>query len=202
VARAGGEIRGVIVDDVDTLRFLVEAGYASLGVTPVREAAPATAGFLALGIRGEAAWRVAIHAREMILATGLSPFVKGGSASALDVLVPLGDAPAESGAALGALLARMLAPIAEGLGVTVEPLRAPVAPYAVVVPVASGRQASASLPLAWEEVDAELGPTAGLDRVAQRVAQGLADPLRAMLSVPVRFADAVAALEAMLAGHR
>jgi bifunctional non-homologous end joining protein LigD len=199
VARAQGEVRGVIVDDVDTLRFLVEAGYASLSATAVREAAPSTTDLVALGLHGDAAWRVALHAREMLVAAGLSPFVKGASASLLEVVVPLGDAPAESGAALGALLARMLAPTAEGLGVTVQALRAPVAPYAVVVPVPAGRRASASLPLAWEELEADLGDETGLDRVVDRLALPHVDPMGAMLSASVRFADVVRALEAMVA---
>ena len=202
-AREHGEVRGVIVDDVDTLRFLVEAGYASLLSTPVRESAPATSDYVALRIEGDSAWRVALHARELIRATGLSPFVKGASASALDVLVPLGDAPAESGAVLGALLARMLAPTADDLGVSVELLRAPVAPYAVVVPVPAGQKASASLPLAWDEVEADLGPEAtGLERVVERLGRGLLDPMKAMLSVPVRFTDAVEALEGMVVRAR
>ena len=194
-----GELRGVVVEDVDTLLFLVEAGYASLLTTPVRESAPATSDFVALRLEGDAAWRIALHAREIIAATGLSPFVKGASSAALDVLVPLGEAPAEAGAALGMLLARLLAPTAEGLGVTVEPIRALVAPYAVVVPVSSGGKASASLPRAWEELRVDVGAEAGLDRVAARQGQGTSDPMLAMLSMPVRFADAVRALEALVA---
>ena len=194
-----GEVRGVIVDDVDTLRFLVEAGYASLLTTPVRESAPAKSDFVALRLEGDSAWRVALHAREIIAATGLSPFVKGASAAALDVLVPVGEAPAKAGAALGMLLARLLAPTAEGLGVSVAPLHAPVAPYAVVVPVPAGARASASLPRAWEELAADLGAEAGLDRVAARQGQERSDPMLAMLSMPVRFADAIRALEALVA---
>ncbi len=197
--REHGEVRGVVVDDIDTLRFLVEAGYASLLMTTVRESALATSDFVALRIEGDAAWRVALHARETIAKTGLSAFVKGTSAAALDVLAPLGEVPAEAAATLGALLARLLAPTAEKLGVTVEPIRAPVAPYAVVVPVPAGGNASASLPLAWEELAADLGAEAVLDRVVTRLSQGGADPMLAMLSVPVRFADAVWALEAMVA---
>jgi len=199
--REHGEVRGVIVDDVDTLRFLVEAGYASLLVTPVRESAPATSDFVALRIEGASAWRVALQARELIEATGLSPFVKGASALALDVLVPLGDAPAASGAALGALLAHMLAPAAVGLGVTVELLRAPVAPFAVVVPRVAGQAAAASLPLVWEELAADLDPGAGLDQVVRRLSEGEGspDPMGSMGSLPVRFADAVKALERMVA---
>lgn len=177
VARAKGEVRGVIVDDVDTLRFLVEAGYASLLATPVREDAPATCDRVALGLAGADAWRVALRAREMIRATGLSPFVKGASASALEVVVPIGDAPAEAGEALGALLARMLGAAAEALGVTVTPLRAAIAPYAVVVPVSPGEPASASLPLAWEELEADLGPRTPAEprRGAARAGHGRPD---------------------------
>ncbi len=181
------------------MRFLIEAGYASLLTTPVRESAPKTSDSVALRLEGDSAWRVALHARELIAEAGLSPFVKGTSAAALDVLVPLGDAPAESSAALGALLARLLAPAADGLGVTARVLRAPVAPYAVVVPVLAGRKASASLPVAWEELTADFGLETVLDRVAPRLgSRQTPDPMLPMLSLPVRFADAVRALEAMV----
>ena len=197
--RESGEVRGVLVDDVDTLRFLVEAGYVSLLTTPIRESAPATSDYVALRVEGASAWRVALQSREMIASTGLSPFVKGTSATALDVLVPVGEAPAGAGAALGTLFARLLAPMAEALSVTVESIGAPVAPYAVVVPVSTGGKASASLPFAWEELAADLGSAAALDRVVARLVKGGPDPMLAMFSVPVRFADAVRALEARVA---
>jgi DNA primase len=98
------------------------------------------------------------------------------------------------------LFARLLADFAAGLGAKIESTDALVAPYAVVVPAPANGTATASLPLAWNELDAvEESPDATrLDRVAERVARGTADPMRGMLDAPVDFARAVAAIESFV----
>jgi hypothetical protein len=211
VGQGAAAVRGVLVDDVDALRFLVEAGYASLLVTPHREASVAarTADFVALRIAGGSGWRVALEARDLIRAIGLSPVLEGGIASALDVIVPVGEVPAPAASALAALLAGLLAEMAEGHGVTVSPLEAPFAPYAVVVPLAAGaageeRRATASLPLAWEELDGDVGGTS-LDAVVARLGlRGGGDPWQVeatrLMGSAASFTDAVHALEQMVAG--
>ena len=190
----------MIVEDVETLLFLIEAGCASLLMTPVREAAPAASDFLALRIEGVSAWRVALRAREIVEATGLEAFVKASSTTQLEVLVPVGNAPADAVHVLAALFARLLARVAEEAGVKVERLDAPIAPYAVVLPVVSGYEATAtvSLPLSWNEVEGGVGQMSRLDNARARLAKGVVDPMRGMLAAPVHFAGAVEAIEKMV----
>lgn len=207
VPRGNDELRGVMVEDLDTLLFLVEAGGASLQMTPVREVAPATADFVALHIEGPGAWAMARRAREIVEATGLAAFAKtsgasgasGASSSVYDVLVPVGDAPAEAAHALGALFARLLAADATREGTSVEALECPIAPYAVVLPLAPGAQARASLPFAWNDVEEVKGAATTLDGITARIASAGDDPMRGMRAAPVDFARAVEAIERIVA---
>lgn len=200
VARSGkNEVRGVVVEDVETLRFLVEAGCASLSMSPFREDAPGKADFVGLRIEGESAARVALRARDIVAEAGLTAFVKVATAASFDVVVPVGRAPAEATDVLAALFARMLAPYAERAGVNVREVEFPIAPYGVIVPLAGGRRASASLPVAWDELDGDVAAMTTLDRVQQGIAGGAQDPMGEMLSVPANFANAVVAIEKMIA---
>ena len=189
VARGREEIRGVLVEDVETLRFLLEAGCASLLMTPIREATPASADFVALRIDGASAWRVALRARELVAATGLSAFVKTGGFAKLDVMVPIGAAPADAAHMLASLFARMLARFADELGVTVERQDAPFAPYALVLPMESSwLKPTVSLPLTWDELEEEVFAMTSLEQVMERVAALPADPMAEMWSAPADFA--------------
>ncbi|MDB4939169.1 MAG: ATP-dependent ligase [Labilithrix sp.] len=192
---------GIVVDDLEALRFVVEAGGASLSLPPARTSNTGAADFVALRIEGASAIRVARHARELVTAAGLEAFVKASGASDLDVLVPLGDAPAGGAKVLAALFARMLAAFAEGLGASVTAVEAPIAPYAVAVPVPARGPACASLPLAWDELDGLHDAGAAitrLDRVAERIARGASDPMRAMHEARVDFARAVQAIDSFV----
>jgi DNA primase len=192
-------VRGVIVEDIDTLLFLVEAGAASLQMTPWREAAPGTADFVALRIAGARARQVAQRTREIVKATGLEAFAKTAG-TGFDVLVPIGEAPAAH--VLTALFASLLARLAESLGATVETLDAPIVPYGIAVPVGSDAPATASVPVTWDALSSVEAPSS-LDLVRERFAIGATDPMRAMLTTKVDFARAVLALEQMVAqvGH-
>jgi bifunctional non-homologous end joining protein LigD len=198
VPRGKDELRGVIVEDLDTLLFLIEAGGASLQMTPLREASPTTADFVALRIEGPGAWTVALRAREIVEATGLAAFAKTSGAG-YDVLVPVGNAPAEAAHALAALFAGLLAGDATREGATIETVDSPVAPYAVVLPVVPGAQARASLPFAWNAVEEVKETATTLDGMTARLARGGDDPMRDMLSAPVHFARAVEAIERIVA---
>jgi DNA primase len=192
VDRRGRVMRETAIDDLDALRSAIEGGGASLLVT--------ASDFAALRIEGRSATRVALRARELVTAAGLTAFVKASRASELDVVVPLGDVPAEAARALGALLARMLADLAGDLGATVESVDAMVAPHAMAVPAEASGRATASLPLAWNELDElqEIPDLTRLDRVAERVSRGVADPMRGMFAEPVDLARAVAAIESFV----
>ncbi|MEA2748260.1 MAG: bifunctional non-ous end joining protein LigD, partial [Myxococcales bacterium] len=207
VPRGNEEVRGAIVEDLDTLLFLLEAGCGSLLMTPVREESPAAADFVALRIAGEKAWRAALAARALVEATGLAAFAKTAGAGAYDVLVPVGDAPADGVHVLGALFVRLLAHDAALHGATVETLDAPVAPWAVALPVAPGGSAHASMPMTWDEAEDETRASSRLDHVLghvlghlrERMAAGaIDDPMRGMLEAKVDFGRAVAAIETMI----
>ena len=200
VPRGKDEVRGAIVEDLDTLLFLLEAGCGSLLMTAVREAKPTTADFVALHVSGGDSWAAALRARELVNATGLAAFAKTDGADGHDVLIPVGDAPAEAAHVLGALFVRLLAPDAARHGAKVERLDAPVAPWAIALPIAPGTRARASLPVAWDEAEDQTLTSSLVDRVRERMAaSAIDDPMRGMLAVPVDFARAVSAIEKMVA---
>lgn len=200
VPRGRDEVRGAIVEDLDTLLFLLEAGGGSLLMTPVREAMPAAADFVALRISGGEPWLAALRARELVNATGLAAFAKTDGGDGYDVLIPVGDAPADAVHVLGALFVRLLAHDAARHGAKVERLDAPVAPWAIGLPIAPGAPARASLPVAWDEAEDRTLASSLLDRVRQRMASSaIDDPMRGMLAVPVDFARAISAIEKMVA---
>lgn len=204
--RGRDELRGVVIDDVDTMYFLIEAGAASFLLTWAREAAPKNADFIALRIDGDASADVALRTKALVEQTGLTAFLKTNGAPAgkgVDVLVPIGDVPSDAAHLLTALFERMLGGIAAAAGATIAGLDATIAPYAVTLPVAAGRKATASMPLAWSELD-DLADLAALtlDECRERVTKQTVDPLHAMAGMAEKagtFARAVACIEQMVA---
>ncbi|MDB5220317.1 MAG: hypothetical protein JWO86_8244, partial [Myxococcaceae bacterium] len=98
---------------------------------------------------------------------------------------------------------RLLAHDAALHGATVETLDAPVAPWAVVLPVAPGGSAHASMPITWDEAEDETLASSLLDHVLGHVRERMAagaieDPMRGMLEAKVDFGRAVAAIETMI----
>jgi DNA primase len=145
---------------------------------------------------------VALRARDLVAETGLTAFVKlSRSGAGLDVLIPVGEASSETAHMLGALFARLLGTFADSVASKIALLDAPLAPYAVVAPLRPEARATASVPLAWADVEAGTALTEppSLERVAQGVARGAPDPMRAMLGLPVDFAYAVRAIEQVIA---
>lgn len=204
--RGREELRGVVIDDVDTLYFLIEAGGASFLLTSAREVAPKNADFIALRIAGGHAADVALRTKALVEQTGLTAFLKTNGAPAgtgVDVLVPIGDVPSDAAHLLTALFERLLGGVAAASGATITGLDAPIAPYAVVLPVASGRKATASMPLDWSELD-DLADVAALtlDECRERTMKQAVDPLHAMVGKVDKagsFARAVACIEQMVA---
>jgi bifunctional non-homologous end joining protein LigD len=171
------DVRGVIVDGIETLLFAVEAGGVSLLATPFAEGAPGIADYLVFRADRAAARAV----REVTHAIGLEAFPKHAGKGAIDVLVPIGRAPLDVARALAALVARLAA---EQAGSPVVAVESTLAPWAVLVE--EGR-AKVAAPLAWGDLDAD--PPALADADPSR------DPMRPMLDASADVARAAQALE-------
>jgi hypothetical protein len=138
VVRTGGrEVRGVIVDDVDVLRFAVEAGATGVLAQPFREGEEGQdfVAFRATAAGARALGRIADE-------IGLAAYAKAASGGAIEVLAALAPAPPDAAKALATLLARLA-------GEDVQLLDAVAAPWSVL----DGARASA--PLAWDDLDRE-----------------------------------------------
>ncbi len=170
LVRTGGrEVRGVIVDDVDVLRFAIDAGATGVLAQPFRE-----------GEHGQdfVAWRAppkgALALRGILEDIGLPAHAKAAGGGAIDVLAPLAPAPPDAAKALATLVARLA-------GEGVEVLEAVSAPWSVI----DGRRVAA--PLAWDD----------LDRDPPSIDDAAPEPLVA--SKPGVLARAVERLERMVA---
>ena len=204
LVRAGArEVRGVIVDDVDVLRFAVEAVCPTVLAQPFREG---TAGqdFVALRARDASAARAV---RKIVEEIGLEAFAKasGRGDGAIDVVVPIAPAPPDAARALAAIVARLA-------GADVQIVDAVAAPWSIVVSAAdaeggTGRRPDASdsahaahasprvaAPLAWDELDR--AATAATLRVLDDVHPA---PSAFANAEPRDLAAAVARLERLVA---
>ncbi|MBX3188103.1 MAG: non-homologous end-joining DNA ligase [Labilithrix sp.] len=206
VRTEGEEIRGVVADDVDALLFGIEAGAVSFAMVPSLD--EELADFVALRVASKRAGegrdrtaRIARRARELAKALGLPAFAKiaGIDRFGFDVLVPVGRAPVKAAQVFGALFARLLAAEAEKEDVLVSRLEAPIAPYAIDLPMAAGRPATVSLPIDWAELDDFALVSATPAAVLGRFEEVATDPMAELLEAHVDFAAAVAAIEPFVA---
>jgi len=127
--RGATDVRGLVVTDIDTLLFAVEAGAASFALTSAREHAPRCADFAAIAVTGEAA----AAARELARELGLEAFLTSTALAAAEVIVALGaSTPWEGARAFAALFATLVPLWRPGSGVA-EAIEAPLVPGAAAV---------------------------------------------------------------------
>jgi bifunctional non-homologous end joining protein LigD len=154
--RAGGrEIRGFVVDSIDTLLFAVEAGAPSIQFGPFLEDRPETSDFVTLRLesadRSELA-RVASEVHALVEKVGLAAAVKVAARTSIDVVVGIGSAPAASGRPLGGLLA-LLAVGVDGSAspkVSVSAVETTFLPFAPCATIDG--PTILAVPLGWDEI--------------------------------------------------
>ena len=212
--------QGFLINDVDTLRYVVNLGCIPFHILASRSHALAMCDFITLDLDVDAlnlleAIAIAHTLREIIEAVGLQAFPKTSGQTGLHVLVPLGPGvPYDAARLLTELLGR-LATERHPQTATMErrkkkrgpkvyvdtgqtgQSRAIVAPYAVrAVP-----RASVSTPLVWDEVSPalEIGRYT-LSSVPHRL-KARRDPMSPMLTAKPDIAKAMAALEGLVRGR-
>lgn len=206
--RAGErEVRGFVVDSVDTLLFAVEAGSPYIQYGPFLEDRSDVVDFVA--VRVTAAWRdglarAARGVRAIAMEVGLPAAAKSAGPRSIDVLVGLGAAPVLAAAPLGRLLAHLAADAelrasVESGDVSIEAVESVPAPFSPCVDAASSTVVFA-VPIGWDELDTLDVSTIGLEVAAARAAAATtSDPLDAITGVTVDVAAATSAIERVIA---
>ncbi len=220
-AEAEREIRYVIVDDVDTLRYVANLGAIPLHIWASRVGSLDRPDWLVLDLDPKDApftdcVAVARGLHRMLEELALPHYVKTSGGSGLHVLVPLGARYTyEEARTFARLLALLAVEAAPAIATVARPLgarggrvyvdvgqnghgRTIVAPFSLR-PLPG---APVSCPLRWSEVTARLTPARfTLATVPQRFAS-LPDPLAPVLREAIDLADALARLERRLGAPR
>lgn len=208
--RAGKrEERGFVLDSLDVLLFAVEAGCPSIQHGPFVEDRPGVADFVAVRVsvapdRGEASEVVAAarSVRALAAEIGLPSAPVSAGASAIDVVVGVGSAPAQAAAPLGALLAHLAVNGGVAPHVKLEAVSAVTTPFAPWAPRGAREPVVVAVPLDWDELDRVELASIGLAAAAAR-APGAArsDSLDALRDARVDVAAATKALERVVAAR-
>jgi bifunctional non-homologous end joining protein LigD len=200
------EIRGFLIDSVDTLLFAVEAVSPSIQHGPFLDDRPDQSDFVALRVTAPGtAERVATARAVQAVADeiGLPAAAKSSGPRSLDVLIGLGAAPAAFAGALGELVARLASESFDAKAAKIEVVDSVPLAFTPVVDPASGSVVVA-VPLAWDELDDVDIAAVDFD-AARRVARASApdDPLDAILNprVTVDVAAATVAIERAIAAR-
>lgn len=214
---AGREIDYFIVNDLETLRYVVNLGTIPLHLWSSRLGSLDRPDWLVLdldpkGAPFAAVVRVARRLHRILERLELPGFIKTSGATGLHVLLPLGARYSHEEARTFARLLAMLAVEAEPEIATVaRPLRARggkvyldfgqnghgrtiVAPFSVR-PLPG---APVSCPLRWEEVTARLDPARFTIKTAPARVERLGDPLAPVLMDAIDMASALARIESRL----
>lgn len=211
--------QGFLINDVETLRYVVNLGCIPIHILASRSNSLDTCDFVTLDLDVEAlnlleAIRIAHTLREIIEAAGLEAFPKTSGQSGLHVLVPLGPGvPYEAARLLVELLGR-LATIRHPDTATMQrrreqrgpriyvdtgqtgPSRAIVAPYSVrAVP-----RATVSTPLVWDEVSPALDVGRFTITTVPHRLQARTDPMRSLLEARPSIHRALGLLENYVRG--
>jgi DNA primase len=205
--RAGTrEVRGFIIDSVDTLLFAVEAGSPSVQHWPFIEGRADIADFVAVRIMAPVAADPADLAtsarsvRDLAAEIGLPSAVKSAGARSLEVLIGVGAAPAQAAAPLGTLLAHLaLERAPRGMKIeATETVRTPFTPCATPLdgPVV------VAVPIGWDELDRLAIITIGIEAAIERASSAvLTDSLDAITDAAVDIGAATNALEDLIANR-
>ena len=211
------EMTVFLVDDVDTLLFIMNIGCIPIHITGGRVTDAEHCDFFTIDLDvGSATLAKAVTLartlREICDALGLPTFVKTSGQTGLHVLVALGPKVAFSTArALADVLARLLCerhpgdatvePVVQKRGARVfidvgqtHPLRTIVAPYSV----RAWPGATVSAPLAWDEVNGDLDPSRYHLRSIRRRLDEIGDPMSGLLAARPEVLAAVGRLETLL----
>lgn len=206
--------RGFLINDVETLRYVVNLGCIPIHILASRRATLQSCDFITLDLDVEAlslleALKIAHTLREIIEAAGLQAFPKTSGQSGLHLLVPLGAGVPYPGAQLLVELLGRLATLRHPDTATMQrrrnlrgarvyidtgqtgPSRAIVAPYSVrAVP-----RATVSTPLLWDEVSPALDVTSFTIASVPHRLSARRDPMRELLGVRPKIAEALRLLE-------
>ncbi|OGL12387.1 MAG: DNA ligase D [Candidatus Rokubacteria bacterium RIFCSPLOWO2_02_FULL_73_56] len=211
---AGRDIAHLVVDDRESLRWVVNLGAIPLHVWASRVGALDRPDWLVLDLDPKGApftdvVRVAQALRRLLEALELPSHVKTSGATGLHILLPLGARYRYEEARGFAHLLAMLGVEAEpGLATVARPLRARggkvyidygqnARGQTIVAPLAVRPLPGApvSCPLRWEEVTARLDPGRFTLRTVPARLERLGDPLRPVLGPGLDMAAALARLE-------
>jgi bifunctional non-homologous end joining protein LigD len=214
------EMTVFLVDDVDTLLFIMNIGCIPIHVTGGRVTQADHCDFFTIDLDlGSASLQTAVKIartlRELCDRLGLPTFPKTSGQTGLHVVVALGPGVAFATArALAELLARLLCdrhPDAATVETAVDkrgarvyidvgqthPLRTIVAPYSV----RAWPGATVSAPLTWDEVDDKLDPARFTLRTMAARLDAVGDPMRGVLDARPEVHAAVCRLEALVTGR-
>ena len=201
--RAGKrEERGFVVDSLDVLLFAVEAGCPSIQHGPFVEDRPDVADFVAVRVsvardraeKSEVA-AAARSVRALAAEIGLPSAPVSAGASAVDVVVGVGAAPAQAAAPLGALLAQLAMNAGVASHVKLEAVSSVTTPFAPC-PARAGEPVVVAIPLDWDELDrVELASIGLAAAVARAPGAARSDSLDAVRDARVDVAAATKALE-------
>ncbi|MGH7432778.1 MAG: DNA ligase D, partial [Candidatus Methylomirabilales bacterium] len=215
------EIDYFIVDDVETLRYVINLGTIPLHLWSARLGSLDRPDWLILDLDPKGApfadvVKVARHLHRILDELGLPNYVKTSGATGLHVLVPLGARYThEEARTFGRLLALLGVEAAPDLATLARPIRARegkvyidfvqnghgrtiVAPFSVR-PLPG---APASCPLQWEQVTSRLDPGRFTIKTMPAHLEKTGDPLAPILTGSIDMAAAIARIEARLPRSR
>lgn len=215
------EIDYFIVDDVETLRYIINLGTIPLHLWSARLGSLDRPDWLILDLDPKGApfadvVKVARQLHRILEELGLPNYIKTSGATGLHVLVPLGGRYThEEARTFGRLLALLGVEAAPDLATLARPIRARegkvyidfaqnghgrtiVAPFSVR-PLPG---APASCPLQWTQVTARLDPSRFTIKTLPAHIEKTGDPMAPILTGSIDMATAIAGIEARLSRSR
>lgn len=199
------ELRGYVLDSIDTLLFAVEALSPCIYFGPYKEDHPDMADFAAIRVLAKTQDERARGARAVKAITdeiGLEAAAKVGGVGAIDVIVGLGAAPSKTATPLGTLIAHLADEMGDGIQIrSVESVVMPFSPclgkhdQPVVVAV----------PLEWSDLESTNTDEIGIEAAEERAMHSFEeDVLDSVLECdPVDVAKVMSEIERVaLAGQK
>jgi bifunctional non-homologous end joining protein LigD len=211
---AGRDIDYIVIDDVESLRWVVNLGTIPLHLWASRAPAPDSPDWLVIDLDPKGApftdvVTVARTTRAVLDRLALPSFVKTSGATGLHILLPLGARyPYEPVRMFARLLATLVVREQPAISTVARPIRARAGKVYVdwgqngqgqtIVAPLSVRPlpgAPVSCPLTWDEVTPDLDPARFSIRTAPARLQERDDPLAPVLTGAIDLAAALAAVE-------